>query len=690
MINYNILHLTTLLLALSLVACGDREDPQTMTPLAPENLLIEGQSEVSMPEAERLVTYSEDREACNNYTPNRLPLFGDLHVHTALSFDAAANSTRTYPEDAYRFAKGKAIPFFPVDEEGNVNGKVQMARALDFLAVTDHGEFLGERRICREENSPRYNSEFCQEYRSSERQGMRMLGTVVTSENPQRVSQVCGEDGELCREYAAAPWQRIVDSAEAAYDRSAECSFTSFVGYEYTGTPQLANYHHNVIFRNNNVPKLPVSYIEAPIDHQLWKKLDAECSEENNCDYLTIPHNSNLANGRISPYLGMEKTRDNKLAYARHRLQREPIIEIFQHKGNSECFNGLAAIFGEPDELCDFESVRTLGEVNVGTPISLKDGKLQVGKEEVVTEDCGDGIGKYGMRGSGCVSKNDFLRSMLLTGLQEEKDIGLNPVKLGVIASTDTHVSTPGAASEINWGGHVSGESTPEERPVPGYLTSGIVGNPGGLAGVWSVENSRDAIFDAFERREVFGTSGPRITPRFFAGWDYPDAMCNDSDMIGKAYANGVPMGSDLPAQAGQASPSFLLAANRDPEEEGAPLQQLQIIKGWVDGEGKSRYTVTTVAGDADNGAGVNLVTGERSGEGHSSLCAVYRDPAFNPAESAYYYLRVVENPSPRWSHLECLRLDTDKRPAACTDPDVPKVIQELAWTSPIWYQPSE
>ncbi len=671
---------------LLITACSNNDEPVSASP-GPAIPAVDAAANV---EQARLVSYSEEREACDNYTANRQALFGDVHVHTALSFDAAANSTGTYPEDAYRFARGENIPFFPVDENGTVTGQIKLAEPLDFLAVTDHAEFLGERRLCRDESSPRYNSDFCRDYRTSERHGMRLLGTVVTSETPARIEQLCGSDGNICREYASAPWQHIIESAEAAYDRSSECSFTSFVGYEYTGTPQLANYHHNVIFRNANVPALPVSYVEARYDHQLWQQLDAGCSAENNCDYLTIPHNSNLANGRMSPYLGMEASRDNKLAYAGKRLQREPVIEIFQHKGNSECFNGLAGILGEPDELCNFESVRTMGEVNIGTPISLRDGKLHVEKEEVVTEDCGDGIGRFGMRGAGCISRNDFLRSMLLTGLQEEKDIGLNPVKLGVIASTDTHLSTPGAVSEANWQGHVSKESTPEERLEPGYLTSGIVGNAGGLAGVWAVENSRDAIFDAFQRREVFGTSGPRIKPRLFAAWDFAEGMCDQANMIEQAYANGVPMGGDLPARANGQAPAFLLAAQRDPGVEGAPLQQLQLIKGWVDEQGESRYSVTTVAGDADNGASVDLETGERTGDGFSQLCTVYRDPDFNPLESAYYYLRVVENPSPRWSHLECLRLEEERRPAACTDPGVPKTIQEMAWTSPIWYQPQD
>ncbi|MBD3648850.1 MAG: DUF3604 domain-containing protein, partial [Pseudomonadales bacterium] len=303
-----------------------------------------------------------------------------------------------------------------------------------------------------------------------------------------------------------------------------------------------------------------------------------------------------------------------------------------------------------------------------------------------VTTECGDGVGSNGMVGAGCVDPTDFVRSALLIGLQESRETGLNPVKLGVIASTDTHTATPGAVSESDWRGHVSVEATPAQRLQPGLLTSGIDGNPGGLAGVWAMENSRDAIFEAMLRREVFGTSGPRIQPRFFAGWSMPDNLCDDSDRVKKGYDLGVPMGGDLPPPADpEAKPAFLAMAIRDPL--GAPLQELQLVKGWIDNEGNRRSDVITIAG-GDTGARVNLQTGQRSGEGHNSLCTVYRDDDFHPDQSAYYYLRVVENPSARWSVHDCRRLPEEERPAVCSDDSVPSVINEMAWTSPVWFEP--
>ncbi len=645
-------------------------------------------AKAAMPDAGgRMVTYTEARVPCDHYTPNRLPLFGDLHVHTRLSFDAAANTIGATPEDAYRYGRGEAIDFWPM-ENGEPVGSFAIDRPLDFLAVTDHGEFLGERRLCREEGSPKYDTRFCALTREAERNSMMLFGQVITTENPARLPEVCGEDGQLCREYAKAPWQRINAAADAAYDKTSACTFTALNAYEYTGTPGTSNYHRNVIFRNENVPEYPVSYVDAPYDSALWEQLDEACTDEAGCEYLTIPHNSNLANGRMAPYMRLAPTVENRVAYAEKRQEREPIMEIFQHKGASECINGLSSVLGEPDELCNVEAVRFMGreEVYAVTGVDAA-GELQLGEAREVTQECGDEVGSYGMLGAGCVHATDFQRSALLVGLEEARSTGINPVKLGVIASTDTHAATPGAVSEADWRGHVSLESTPEERLAPGLLTSGIDGNPGGLAGVWAVENSRDAIFEAMLRRETFGTSGPRITPRFFAGWNYAADLCDRADMVEAGYAGGVPMGGDLPEPpSAGAKPVLVAAAMRDPSEMGAPLQQLQIVKGWIDADGTKRTKVITVAG-GPNDAGVDTTTGARSGAGHESLCAVYRDEEFDATQPTYYYVRAVENPSARWSVFDCARLPENERPAVCTDGSYPQTIQEMAWTSPIWHE---
>ena len=629
-------------------------------------------------DAERLVHYTEERAPCANYRPLRQPLFGDLHVHTSYSFDAASNMIDATPEDAYRFALGEPIPFWPLDEAGAPMGEFAIDRPLDFLAVTDHAEFLGERALCRTPGSPAYDTHFCQEFRVDLRQSMLLLGQTITAETPVRVEMLCGAEGAQCLEAARPPWRRIIEAAEAAYDRSEQCSFTSFVAYEYTGTPGTSNYHRNVIFRNAAVPELPVSYIDAPSDSALWRQLDASCRNEDGCDYLTIPHNTNLANGRMAPYRGLAPTLANRQAYAQTRLQREPLVEIFQHKGNSECINGLSAVLGSPDELCGIEAVRELGRMESYVTMELRDDAPVQGVAEVETVECADGeVGEQGMLGAGCVDETDFVRSSLLLGLREEQEIGVNPIKLGIIAATDSHTATPGAVDEADYRGAVTGEATPLERLQPGILTSGPVGNPGGLAGVWAVENSRDAIFDAMQRREVFGTSGPRIAPRFFAGWDYAEDLCGSTSLVQQGYDVGVPMGGDLPAAPGpQAKPAFIAFAARDAAQSAAPLRELQLIKGWIDSAGRMHNEVRSIAAAADAQSGAD------------SLCVVVRDEAFDPTQPAYYYLRVVQVPTLRWSAHDCERIEEAQRPASCSDGALPRNTVEMAWTSPVWFRP--
>jgi hypothetical protein len=332
-----------------------------------------------------------------------------------------------------------------------------------------------------------------------------------------------------------------------------------------------------------------------------------------------------------------------------------------------ECMNGLAGVLGEPDELCNFEKVRS--------PDS---------------PDCGEGTGALGAIRLGCVSKLDFVRNVLLEGLKEEERLGVNPYRLGILASTDTHNATGGAVAEDRYVGHHGNQDDdPQKRSAPGK----IINNPGGLAAVWAEENSRDAVFEALKRRETFGTSGPRMAVRFFGGWDYPEDMCEASDFVEKGYERGTPMGGDLPPRPqGAAAPGFAVMAMREADfgqTEGTPLQRLQIIKGWLNLEGDPVQKVFDVAGDPNNGASVDLDTCEAVGDGFDTLCTVWSDPEFDPRERAFYYARVVENPTCRWSTYDCIRLPMEERPDHCSDPDIDKTIQERAWTSPIWYRPA-
>ena len=606
------------------------------------------------------------REPCAESDPLRNAYFGDLHIHTRHSFDANAFDVPTTPVDAYAFARGTPVALPPLALDGTPTQVVQIDRPLDFAAVTDHSEFLGEVEMCITPGSAAYDSPFCTQYRTdTPNNATTIFGVQLAVASPMRNTQVCGADRTGCIPDATAVWQRMQLAADAAYDRTSACTFTSFVGYEYTAATGISTLHRNVIFRNERVP-FPTTYFEQPTAPGLWTELMNTCIDAGTgCDALVIPHNPNESNGKMFRTVGEDA------AQAALRASMEPLLEIYQHKGSSECRNGLSAILGAPDELCDFEQ-----------------------EQYDVFQDCGDGTGSFGSTRRGCVSRHDFARGALLEGLAEVERIGVNPFQLGFIGSTDTHNGTPGFVGEETFIGHRgTDDDTPEKRLSRGTLTAGGISfSPGGLAGVWAEENSRDSLFRALRRREVFATSGPRIVPRFFAGWNLDPGLCSNPSMVADAYAQGVPMGSILPdPPPGASAPSFLVSALRDPGtvvKPGMQLQRIQIVKGWRE-NGESHYQVYEVVGDPLNAASVDTDTCTTSGTGFDSLCGLWTDPDFDPAEQAFYYARVVENPTCRWSAYECNGLAPEDRPALCDDPAWPKTIQERAWTSPVWFRPA-
>lgn len=636
--------------ALLLFGCGD-----------PAALLLDGS-------VEGRPVYTEEREPCDAFHPYRNLYFGDLHAHTALSHETWLLDIRATPRDAYRFARGETIFLPPLDEAGQGTRRIQIDRPLDFASVTDHGEFLGEVKTCTTEGEPGYDSLSCAIYRSRNLLSEIVMAFPTATPDPRRSEEICGPAGSNCLDGAREVWRQVVEEAEEAYDRTSACSFTTFAAYEYTGMPAAANFHRNVIFRNAKVPDLPVSYFEEPTPEGLWTALKRECLEGlEGCDVLAIPHNPNESNGNkfaLDPWDGIAPAQERELAAFRAAM--EPSVEIFQNKGDSECMNGLAGVPGGTDPLCDFEKLHA-------PPFA----------------DCGDKAGFGGVVGFGCVSRLDFVRNVLLAGLEIEGRTGVNPYKLGVLATTDTHNSAPGSVAEASylgqWGAR---ESTPQQRLGRGGMThQGIVTNPGGLTAVWATENSRDAIFEAIRRRETYGTSGPRIRVRLFAGWRIPETLCDDPQPEQIGYRNGVPMGGDLPPRPeGSDKLSFYVHAEADPL--GAPLQRIQIIKGWIDAKGEPKLRVFEVAGNPANGANVDPETCQTSGGGSSSLCTVWTDEEFQASLRAFYYARVVENPTCRWSTYECNRLSPEERPPTCQDPTVPKAVQERAWTSPVWYRP--
>jgi hypothetical protein len=646
---------------------------------------------------------------CDDFSPHRNPYFGDLHVHTTYSYDAANFGTRTDPFDAYDFARGMEIGLAPYDENGNPARTVQLRRPLDFAAVTDHSEFFAETSICTDPSSSAYDSLTCSVYRGSGGNGIDLLSFLVFTlyiVDPTPVpSLLCKALPEECADRYQKAWQTMRDAAEAAYDRSSACSFTSFVGYEYSGTSLLASLHRNVIFRGARVAD-PVSYIDAPTPGQLWQMLDATCTHAGNgCELLTIPHNTNMGGGGY--FTPLSETGDPyTAAEAARRARMEPLMEIYQNKGASECIGGEDPLSSE-EELCGFELMTP--QVCTGSPDDAPNCSPLCSNMPG-----GTNFGAYLGR---CVQPSDFARGALRKGLAEQSRTGTNPFKMGFIGSADTHNSTAGYVTEDNYEGS-SGFSDDQLAEQLGGLTGEGLGkiltewllpnpdfgkfySPGGLAVVWAEENTRDSLFDAMKRRETYATSGSRIIVRFFGGWDYPENLCEHTDLIDRGYAEGVPMGGDLlPSPTGGEAPKFLVSALRDTGTPGLPgtqLQRIQIIKGWIeeDGTGETHERVHEVAGDPSNGASVDLATCETQGSGFDSLCAVWTDPDFDPNEAAFYYARVVENPTCRWSQrqcnaagVDCATMDPEDPLANCCNGSIPPSVQERAWTSPIWYTP--
>ncbi|MCS5635202.1 MAG: DUF3604 domain-containing protein [Myxococcota bacterium] len=624
-------------------------------------------------ETSRPYAVTEEREACSDYDSLRRPFFGDTHVHTTYSFDANSQDTRNTPRDAYRLAKGGKVGLQPYDAEGNALRSAQLRRPLDFTAITDHAELLGEVRICRNEELPGGDSDFCWTYRLNPINGFGPLAfrNLIFRDR----FQFCGENDERCLNEAMVVWRDIQAAAEEAYDRSAECSFTSFVGYEWTASVGNGlNLHRNVIFRNERVPSQPPSWVETPSAYALWQHLQRGCVDGiEGCDVLTIPHNSNLsgpglifASAKARTAADVDMPVDREEATLRQRW--EPLVEIMQHKGDSECLLGGDTT----DEACGFEKLPYNSFAGVGRIAS--EGALD--STSALSPD-----------------KRGMVREALKTGLVIQGQVGENPLKYGIIASTDSHLGTPGLTIEDQPKGHGGAGS----RSVLG-LPDDLEFNPGGLAVIWAEENSRDAIFAGMQRREAYGTSGTRPVVRFFGGWDYPGAICESSEMVAAGYKGGVAMGGDLskPAQA-DGAPRFIVSALQDPgtpSVPGTPLQRVQLIKGWVK-DGQAHEKVYDVAG-GENGASVDTTTCQRSGEGSSSLCAVWEDPDFDADESAFYYARVLENPTCRWSQQVCAKAGVScDDPSTitsglegCCSPAHKPIVQERAWTSPIWYTP--
>ena len=587
---------------------------------------------------------ASDRPAAN---PERNAYFGDVHVHTGWSFDAFTNGSRATPTDAYAWAQGQEIT------NSGMGGKIQIQTPLDFYMVAEHAEFMGVFNQMSNPESPLSKTELAKGVNSPDPVvRMQTFAGVLRDMSAGKVDPMLTDPA-----LASTVWAEIVKAADAAYRPG---HFTTFAGFEWTANPQKRNLHRVVVFRDTaKLPGMVLSALESEDPETLWKWMDELRAKGSTL--LAIPHNGNASDGRMFETVRFDGKQPIDAAYNAIRARNEPLYEITQIKGTSETHPDLSP----NDEFAGFEQWDYTLSADYERP-------------------------KH-RRGS-------FARQALLEGLSQEATGNGNPFKYGFIGDTDTH-NAAGSNEEFNYTGKFAFENDASHR------LKGMEGQPagqvrqvqefssGGLAGVWAEANTRESIFDAMQRRETFGTSGTMIKVRLFGGWDFTDADLKGAGVVRAGYARGVPMGSDLKAPTGKA-PSFVVMASKDPKSGN--LDRVQIVKGWLDGSGKQHETVYDVAWSGDRkpdpktgklppvGDTVDAATAQYTNNiGAAELATVWTDPDFDPAERAFYYVRVLEIPTPRWSTIDAVRLGVP------VPKGLPVSIQERAWTSPIWYTPT-
>jgi hypothetical protein len=588
------------------------------------------------------------------------PLFGDTHLHTAFSMDAGAFGARLVPADAFRFARGEEVA-------SNTGQRVKLSRPLDFLVVADHSDGFGLFPMILGADPAVM----------ADPQGRKWHDMVASGQGAAAALDIIRNfgAGTISRTFFPVPgtpayrgaWQQAIRAAEQANDPG---RFTAFIGYEWTSNTGGNNLHRNVVFRDDASRASRVEPFttmkplgsDDPVD--LWKWM-AAYEEKTGGDVLAIAHNGNLSNGLMFPMVE-QFGRPVDQAYADERAKWERLYEMTQTKGTGEAHPFLSP----NDEFAAFE-LWDKGNLDGSVP-KTKD-MLQF----------------------------EYARRALQNGLVLEQKLGTNPYRFGLIGSSDAHTGLA-AMEEDNF----FGKTAPQE-PSPERIAATFVKDPktgvtimdwevgaSGYAAVWATENTREAIFDAMERRETYATTGSRPIVRFFGGWDFEPRDAQDRMPARVGYAKGVPMGGDLgQAPAGKA-PTFLVAALKDPI--GANLDRIQVVKGWVDAQGEVQEKVYDVAWSGERkpdpgtgklppvGTTVDVANATWTNTiGAPELIAAWKDPAFDPARRAFYYARVIEIPTPRWTAYDAKRLGAKPLPGTAM------TVAERAYTSPIWYTPA-
>jgi len=581
--------------------------------------------------------------------PDRDVFFGEQHLHTSWSFDAYIfGDTKSTPADAYNYAKGKPL-------RHALGFEMKIEQPLDWMGVTDHSEYVGVVQQAADRSTALAKSALGKELQVKTPADIQriylMLGGTMTENKP--IKELVSPD------IMSSVWNRNNAMADAANEPG---KFTAFNAYEWTSTPNNRNMHRNIYFRDGKkLPPYPFSSFDSQAPEDLWAWMDKQREQGN--ELLAISHNANLSDGLMYPTEVDFKGRPIDAAWAESRMRNEPLIEIKQIKGQSETH----PLLSQNDEFANYEIMSYL---------------------------LGDPTGRFdGIKGS-------FVRDALRNGLSMEDTRGYNPYKMGFVGGSDSHNGAAPYRQNNFFGGHGAADGDMKGR-MEGKMFAGLDPrylNPASVSAVWAEENTRASLFDAMKRKETYATSGTRIKVRFFGGYDFSDrSLWGDrwsEHWVTEAYKRGVPMGSDLPADTNAKAPSFVVWAVKDPT--AGNLDRVQVVKGWSS-SGQSFEKIYDVVWSGDRkpdvvtgkvpaiGSTVDLenATYENS-IGSSELSTVWTDPDFDPSVQAFYYLRVLEIPTPRWTTIQAKELGIKV-------PDVvPATVQERAWTSPIWYAPTK
>ena len=638
--------LTTLLLSLSFAGAAAAQLPMP-------------------PDAERVLSDEYEGTSYSPYAARELGdgesafrlLWGDTHLHTAMSMDAGAFGNRLGIEEAYRFARGEEVV-------ATTGMPVRLSRPYDWLVVSDHSDnmgffpdlFAGKENILADPKG----KDWYDRIQAGEGVGVAIELVKLFSQGQFPKGLAYTPDSAA---YAAA-WKKTIDTAEAFNDPG---NFTAFIGFEWTSLVKGNNLHRVVIYKDDAAKASQmVAYttmppLGSPNPRDLWKWL-TRYEQATGGDVLAIAHNGNLSNGIMFPIQAQYDGVEIDATYVSERSKWEPLYETTQIKGDGETHRFLSP----DDEFADYETW-DLGNLDLS---AVKTDSMLAG---------------------------EYAREALKRGLQIETQLGTNPYKFGQVGSTDSHTSLSTAQEDNFFGKHTGYEPKPDRMhhvmmEGSGVKLEGWQLAASGLAAVWATENTRAAIFDAMERRETYATTGSRMAVRFFGGWGFTAKDLESRTPALAGYKRGVPMGSDLPPRAGASAPTFMVYALRDPI--GGNLDRIQIVKGWLDSAGKTHEKVYDVvwAGERTPGADGklppvgNTVDAKRASYtntiGASELGTVWTDPAFDPAQKAFYYARVLEIPTPRWSTYDAFRFGIPIPEGA------PVWTQERAYTSPIWYAP--